>query len=367
MASEQPIITIENLSKHYGDVKAVDHLDLTVNRGEVFGLLGPNGAGKTTTTLMLLGLTDPTAGRATIDGKDCTRQSLEVKSEVGYLPDNVGFYSSMTGRENLVFAGMMNGLSNGQAHERAAAMLERVGMTYAADRKAGTYSRGMRQRLGIADVLMKDPRIIIMDEPTAGIDPAGVTEITSLIRDLAVRDGITVLISSHDLYQIQKISDRVGIFVKGRLIACGQIDELGAQLMSKGLYMFDMTVEKDGEKVWSQDFQNMIREIGDITIIGRRVDGSIHIEATRDIQKDLLRLLVENDYTVREMHQEGGDLTEIYRKYFEAAEAEEATGKGRNKGKGGRGHGSTDSSAEDKAAKRKAITERLTSVFKEQQ
>ena len=368
MASVQPIITIENLSKHYGDVKAVDHLDLTVNRGEVFGLLGPNGAGKTTTTLMLLGLTDPTAGRAVIDGKDCTRQSLEVKSEVGYLPDNVGFYPSMTGRENLVFAGMMNGLTNGEAHERAAAMLERVGMTYAADRRAGTYSRGMRQRLGIADVLMKNPEIIIMDEPTAGIDPAGVTEITQLIRDLAVRDGITVLISSHDLYQIQRISDRVGIFVKGRLIACGRIDELGQQLMNQGLYMFDMTVEKDGEKVWDSDFQNMVRAIDGVSIIGHRVDGSVHIEANRDIQKDLLKTLVEADYTVREMHQEGGDLTEIYRKYFEAAEADEYREKSRNKGKGGRGHGSTDSgSAEDKAAKRKAITERLTSVFKEQQ
>lgn len=367
-AATKPIITIENLSKYYGDIKAVDHLNLTVNRGEVFGLLGPNGAGKTTTTLMLLGLTDPTGGHATIDGKDCTRQSISVKREVGYLPDNVGFYPSMTGRENLVFAGMMNGLSNGQAHERAAAMLERVGMTYAADRKAGTYSRGMRQRLGIADVLMKKPEIIIMDEPTAGIDPAGVTEITSLIRNLAVEDGITVLISSHDLYQIQKISDRVGIFVKGKLIACGRIDELGKQLMSEGLYMFDITVEKNGEKVWDSNFQNLVRSIQGVNIIGRRVDGSIHIEANRDIQKDLLKTLVEHDYTLREMHQEGGDLTEIYRKYFEAAEAEAEES---NKGKGGRSHGSKGGEDEgngndkDKAARKQAVKERLTSVFKE--
>ena len=368
MAAE-PIITIENLSKYYGEVKAVDHLDLTVFRGEVFGLLGPNGAGKTTTTLMLLGLTEPTAGRASIDGKDCLRQSIAVKAEVGYLPDDVGFYPTMTGRENLVFAGMMNGLNEKEAGERAAAMLERVGMTYAADRRAGTYSRGMRQRLGIADVLMKEPEIIIMDEPTAGIDPAGVTDITKLIRDLAVEDGITVLISSHDLYQIQKISDRVGIFVKGRLIACGRIDELGAQLRSKGLYMFDMFVEKGGKKAWDSTFQNLLRGIPGVSIIGRRVDGSIHVEATRDIQQDLMKVLVSHDYTVREMHQEGGDLTEIYRKYFEAAESGELDAKnaGKSKGKGGRGHGGNDNDdALTTGEKREAFKRRLTSVFKEE-
>lgn len=351
------MITITNLSKYYGDVKAVNHLDLEIRKGEVFGLLGPNGAGKTTTTLMLLGLTDPTAGHAVIDGLDCTRESLAVKNRVGYLPDNVGFYPSMSGRENLIFSGMMNGLDRPSATARAVAMLERVGMTYAADRKAGTYSRGMRQRLGIADVLMKDPRIIIMDEPTAGIDPSGVREITTLIRNLAVEDGITIMISSHDLYQIQKISDRVGIFVKGRLIACGRIEELGRQLMSKGLFMFDIICEQNGEKVWNEEFQNLIRSIPGVTIIGRRLDGTVHIEASRDIQKELLRTLVDADYTVREMHQEGGDLTEIYRKYFEAAENEE----------GGTHHGSQDNENPEPAKGRRlrAAADRLTAAFRE--
>lgn len=362
----EPIIETHNLSKYYGEVKAVDHLNLTVYKGEVFGLLGPNGAGKTTTTLMLLGLTDPTAGHATIDGLDCTKQSLAVKNEVGYLPDNVGFYPSTTGRDNLIFSGMMNGLSEEEAKKRAAAMLERVGMTYAADRKAGTYSRGMRQRLGIADVLMKEPEIIIMDEPTAGIDPSGVREITALIRDLSEKDGITILISSHDLYQVQRISDRVGIFVKGKLIACGRIDELGKQLMNEGLYMFDVVAEKNGERVWDTDFQNMIRAIPGVKFIGRKIDGTAHIEANRDIQKNLLKALVDADYTVREMHQEGGDLTEIYRKYFEAAE-EETDQKKDAKTKGGKNDGG--SSGEDAGAdedSRGGIGKRLTSVFHEQ-
>ena len=199
MAEEEIIIRTKDLVKKYGSITAVDHLNLEIRKGEVFGLLGPNGAGKTTTTLMLLGLTDPTAGKAEIAGRDCTRNSLAVKKLVGYLPDNVGFYPDMTGRQNLVFSGMMNGLSRQEAEQRAEGLLERVGMALAADRKTGTYSRGMRQRLGIADVLMKDPQII-----------------------------------SHELYQVQEISDRVGIFVRGRMIACGKISELAEQLQQEG-------------------------------------------------------------------------------------------------------------------------------------
>ena len=238
-ADDGIIIRTEDLVKKYKDITAVDHLNLEIRKGEVFGLLGPNGAGKPTTTLMLLGLTDPTSGRAEIAGHDCTRNPLAVKKIVGYLPDNVGFYPDMTGRENLIFSGMMNGLDRKSAEERASGLLERVGMALAADRKTGTYSRGMRQRLGIADVLMKDPQIIIMDEPTLGIDPSGMHELTSLIRDLSVKDGRTILISSHELYQVQEISDRVGIFVHGRMIACGKISELGEQLTNEGEVLTD--------------------------------------------------------------------------------------------------------------------------------
>lgn len=164
------MIRTEHLSKSYGEKEAVCDLTLEIRRGEIFGLLGPNGAGKTTTTLMLLGLTEPTGGSAYIDGKDCARQAIDVKRMVGYLPDNVGFYSDMTGRENLRFTGQLNGLPSDVTERRMEELLEKVGMTEAADQKAGTYSRGMRQRLGIADVLMKDPKVVIMDEPTLGID-----------------------------------------------------------------------------------------------------------------------------------------------------------------------------------------------------
>ncbi len=214
MAEETYIIRTEGLTKLYGEKKAVDNLNLEIRKGEIFGLLGPNGAGKTTTTLMLLGLTEPSEGQAWIDGKDCTRDPIAIKRMVGYLPDNVGFYADMTGRENLRFTGQLNGLPRDLAEARIDDLLEKVGMTEAADQKTGTYSRGMRQRLGIADVLMKDPGVVIMDEPTLGIDPEGMRELMDLIRGLAVEEGSTILISSHQLYQIQQICDRVGLFVK---------------------------------------------------------------------------------------------------------------------------------------------------------
>ena len=200
----ETIIKTEGLSKRYGGITAVDKLFLEIRKGEVFGLLGPNGAGKTTTTLMLLGLTEPSGGRAQICGYDCTRDSLQVKKITGYLPDNVGFYPDMTGRQNLRFTGRLNGLQGEELEKRIDEMLKRVGMTNAADRKTGTYSRGMKQRLGIADVLMKDPQIIIMDEPTLGIDPEGMRELLALIRQLSEEDQRTILISSHQLHQVQE-------------------------------------------------------------------------------------------------------------------------------------------------------------------
>lgn len=359
------IIRTSELVKQYGDVTAVDHLNLEIHKGEVFGLLGPNGAGKTTTTLMLLGLTDPTSGTAEISGLDCTRDALAVKKIVGYLPDNVGFYPDMSGRENLIFSGMMNGLTRKEAEERASGLLERVGMTYAADRKTGTYSRGMRQRLGIADVLMKDPEIIIMDEPTLGIDPSGMRELTALIRELSVKDGRTILISSHELYQIQEISDRVGIFVKGRMIACGRIDELGQQLQNEGLYMVDFRAEntangqraatrravpdayaergamnataetlasatetetagKDGGAASeTEELKSLVRGIAGVRLVGVKEDGTLHVESGRDIRAELFQKLTDAGYLLSELHERGGDLDEIYRKYFEKAGGDE--------------------------------------------
>ena len=278
---EEMMIRTEHLSKSYGEKEAVCDLTLEIRRGEIFGLLGPNGAGKTTTTLMLLGLTEPTGGSAYIDGKDCARQAIDVKRMVGYLPDNVGFYSDMTGRENLRFTGQLNGLPSDVTDRRMEELLEKVGMTEAADQKAGTYSRGMRQRLGIADVLMKDPKVVIMDEPTLGIDPEGMRELMTLIRSLAEDDKRTILISSHQLYQIQQICDRVGLFVDGRLIACGRIDELAGQMRREGHYALEAAAFPD-----DSGFEELLRSLGNVEQVERTGDFYV-VHSRSDLCREL--------------------------------------------------------------------------------
>ena len=224
------LIHTDDLTKIYGKTTvAVSRLNLDVREGEIFGLLGPNGAGKTTTIRMLLGMTEPTSGKAFIDGHDCTREPIKVKRITGYLPDNVGFYGDMTGRENLRFTGSLNGFPEKGLDDKIDALLDRTGILDAAEKKVRTYSLGMKQRLGIADVLLKDPRVIILDEPTVGIDPEGVRQLIEIIKTLSHKDGRTLLISSHQLYQMQQICDRVGIFYKGKLMACGTIDELASK------------------------------------------------------------------------------------------------------------------------------------------
>jgi ABC-2 type transport system ATP-binding protein len=222
------VIETDRLTKRYGSNAAVADLDLLVEAGEVFGLLGPNGAGKTTTILMLLGLTEPTSGSATVVGLDPTRSPLAVKRRVGYLPDSVGFYDNLTGRQNLRFSARLNRLD--ALHEVTVIdqLLDEVGLTEAADRPVGTYSRGMKQRLGLADALVKDPSVLILDEPTTSIDPEGVAHVLRLIRRLAEERGVAVLLSSHLLAQVQAVCDRVAIFVDGRVLAQGTPDELAS-------------------------------------------------------------------------------------------------------------------------------------------
>jgi ABC-2 type transport system ATP-binding protein len=219
-------IRTRKLTKRYGDLVAVDHLDLEIHSGEIFGLLGQNGAGKTTTILMLLGLTEPSDGEAWVVGLDPARNPLEVKRRVGYMPDSVGFYSDLTGRENLRYTARLNRIPHELAETTIDEVLEQVGLTDRANDVTDTYSRGMLQRLGIADALVKDPDVLILDEPTTAIDPLGVTEVLLLLRRLVEERGLAVLLSSHLLNQVQSVCDRIGIFASGRLIGNGTIAQL---------------------------------------------------------------------------------------------------------------------------------------------
>ena len=226
-ASENtPMLEVKNLGISFGGLRAVDNFNMTIAKGQLYGLIGPNGAGKSTTILMMLGLTEPTSGSVEICGINSTTHPIEVKRKIGYLPEDVGFYDDMTGLENLIYTARLNGIPDKEAREKAMELIKRTGLEDQLKKKAGKYSRGMRQRLGLADVLIKNPEISILDEPTSGIDPAGVQEFIELIRWLSKEKGLTVLFSSHHLDQVQKVCDRVGLFSNGKILALIDMTEL---------------------------------------------------------------------------------------------------------------------------------------------
>lgn len=313
-AENKLLVETINLTKRYGDFTAVDSLNLKVEKGTVFGLLGPNGAGKTTTILMLLGLTEPSEGQAFVAGYEVTRNPLAVKSLTGYLPDNVGFYQELTGRENLRYTARLNGLRGPEAEDRITSALTKVGLSENADKRVGAYSRGMKQRLGIADVLVKEPQLIIMDEPTLAIDPEGVQELLGIIKNLAKRDEKTILISSHLLHQIQEICDEVGIFVKGKLMAVGPIKELGKQLLQGKPLEIEISAQPEGEKLL--DLCKGIKGINEVQAVRKEGD-LIVLQCTKDIRGTLSKYLIENGFSLQYINLRGVSLDSIYHQYFQ--------------------------------------------------
>jgi ABC-2 type transport system ATP-binding protein len=227
--AEQTVIETKNLSRIYNHHKAVDQVSFHIEEGEVFGFLGPNGAGKTTTLLMLMGLTRPTGGWARVCGLDPVRQAKAVKAEVGYLPESVGFYGDLNALQSLEYIADLNALDGREAAQKIREVLKVVGLRESVSKKVGTFSRGMRQRLGIAEVLLKDPKVMFLDEPTLGLDPEGAVRLMELIQSLNRDRNLTVLLSSHNLYQVQKVSHRVGIMIGGRMVAEGSIEALGKE------------------------------------------------------------------------------------------------------------------------------------------
>ena len=205
----QIVIEAEGLTKKYGHQVAVNDLNLQIREGEVFGFLGPNGAGKTTTLLMFLGLTEPTSGKVKVIGFDPTRDPFHVKEKVGYLPENVGFYDDMDARQNLQYIARLNRIPDKISAGRIDESLKVVDLLEEVGKKVGTYSKGMRQRLGIAEVLIKEPKLIFLDEPTIGLDPDGTNRMLDLIHSLSREKNITIFLSSHLLDQVQRICDRV--------------------------------------------------------------------------------------------------------------------------------------------------------------
>ncbi len=302
-------IDTKDLTKNYGKVTVVDRLNFHVRENEVFGLLGPNGAGKTTTILMLLGLTEPASGTVRVCGFNPTREPLKIKRIAGYLPEEVGFYDNLTARENLRFIADLNNIDASETERRIDEVLETVGLTEERDITAGKYSRGMRQRLGIADVLIKQPKLVILDEPTSGLDPSGINHLLDIIADLP-KMGTSVLLSSHQLYQVQRVCQRVGILSEGRMVIEGSIDELGREALAGGRYLIE--VEIADPKPELVDILQKIKGVEKVEADGTKLS----ISTDSDLRSQISKAIIDNGALLVQMKVHEFSLDDIYMKYF---------------------------------------------------
>jgi ABC-2 type transport system ATP-binding protein len=303
------VIRANGLTKRYGGAIAVDHIDLEVAAGQIVGILGPNGSGKTTTILMLLGLTEPSAGRAEVAGFDPLRQPLEVKRRVGYLPDSVGFYDGLSARDNLAYTGRLAGLPRREIDRRFEAAMVRVGLADAGRERVATFSRGMRQRLGLAEILMKEPTIAILDEPTATLDPHSTQEFLEMIRRLRA-DGTTILLSSHHLDQVQSVCDRVALFNRGRIALSGEVTALAQQVLGGG-HVIDIEVGGIGVG------ERLARLPGVVRVQSLGPD-RYRVDCERDLRPDIARELAPSGALLGLRIAEPS-LNEVYTRYFDEA------------------------------------------------
>jgi ABC-2 type transport system ATP-binding protein len=302
------VIEARGLLKVYGSQRAVDGIDFDIQRGEIFGLLGPNGAGKTTTILMMLGLTEISGGTVQVLGYNPVREPLEVKRRVGYLPDAVGFYDHLTARENLAYTARLLEIPRSQASRRIMEALESVKLADVAGKRVATFSRGMRQRLGIAEIVMKQAEVAILDEPTSGLDPHATFELLEMIRGLK-RSGVAVLLSSHLLDRVQSVCDRVALFNKGKIALMGTVVELANQVLGAG---HPVLVEAQGA-----DVAAALRGIEGVQKVQSEGDGAWRVTADRDVRAAAAQRIVSAGGSLTRLSDLQPSLEEVYTRYFE--------------------------------------------------
>jgi ABC-2 type transport system ATP-binding protein len=307
------VVKTEDLTKEYDGVTVVDHLNLEVAENEVFGLLGPNGAGKTTTILMLMGLPEPASGTAKIYGFDSTREPLKVKRLAGYLPEKVGFYDTLTARENLRFIAELNNIGYAESGPLIEQVLKSVGLGDVGDKTSNKFSRGMKQRLGIADVLVKKPKVAFLDEPTAGLDPEGINQILDLIANLP-KTGTTVVFSSHRLYEVQRVCHSIGILSKGKMVVQGNLDELGRDALAEGRFRIEVETAEP-----SPQLIKVIKKIKGVSKVEAK-GNVLHITTNADLRAEISKAVVQSGVALTQVKIEEFSLDDIYMKYFHEAD-----------------------------------------------
>ncbi len=294
-----PAIETEGLSRRFGDVRAVENLDLEVPEGAVYGFLGPNGAGKSTTINVLLGFTRPTSGTGRVLGRDIVEDSIAIRQRTGVLPEDFGVYDRLTARKHLRFA-----IATKDAADDPDAILERVGLVEAADRRAGGFSTGMKQRLALGMALVGEPEVLILDEPSTGLDPNGAREMREIVRT-EVERGATVFFSSHIMEQVEAVCDLVGIMRDGRLVAEDSIDALKDSFDADAQLVVTVDAIPDGALEALESLEN---------VTGVRVDGhDIVASLNADSQKaDVVRVLEEAGATVEDITSEDPSLEDLF-------------------------------------------------------
>jgi len=303
----ESVIEARNLTKRYDGIPVVKSISFSVARGEIFGLLGPNGAGKTTIILMLLGLSEISDGEARVLGHDPVRNPLAVKRRVGYLPDQVGFYDNLTATNNLRYTARLIGLEADEREDKIRTSLAHVGLAEVADHRVGTYSRGMRQRLGLAEILMKEAEIAILDEPTSGLDPQATVELLEIIRNLKQHD-VSVLLSSHLLERVQSVCDRVALFNEGNIVLMGTVPELGRQVLGGG---FRVEVEAEG-----QGLAERLKAVAGVQKVEAVGPNRVRLLAERDVRPEAAVAVVGAGGRLLRLSVEEPSLEAIYTAYF---------------------------------------------------
>ena len=311
--AKQPVVETIDLTKTYANTTVVDRLNLRIEEGDIFGFLGPNGAGKTTTILMLLGLTEPTSGTARICGYNSTREPLKVKRLTGYIPEKVGFYEDLTAGYNLIYTGRLNGFPDKVVRKRVSEALDIVGLSESADQMVGEFSRGMKQRLAIADMLVKMPKVAILDEPTSGIDPQGIVHMLDLIAKISKEKKMTVIMSSHQLYQVQRICKHVGILSQGKLVTEGSLDQMEREAPGGGRFRIEIKLVEI-----TSALIDCIKRIKGVTSVERRED-SLLVSCSEDLRAQIAKAIVEANGLLVEMKIQSFTLEDIYLKHLKEA------------------------------------------------
>ena len=308
--SAQPVVETVELTKTYDGTTVVDKLNLHIEEGEIFGFLGPNGAGKTTTILMLLGLTEPTSGVARIGGYNSTREPLKVKRITGYIPERVGFYEDLTAVQNLAYTARLNGLFGELVMKRVSESLDIVGLSKVTGQRVQEFSRGMKQRLAIADILVKAPKVAILDEPTLGIDPKGVHQILDLISGIAKERTMTIILCSHQLHQVQRICNRAGIMLKGQIVAEEPLEKLGKKAFTGRRFIIEVQLTEI-----SEDIIGHVKQLKGVVGVERSGD-LLLVTCTEDLRPQVAKAVVAAEGSLIGMKVQSHDLEDIYMKYF---------------------------------------------------